>query len=144
MKFRIDYSYIEKMLKDYYEEQYEMDGLFLKLFVREEVGNAHGWFEGDTYFRMSALIIRNRMLKVGIKDNGFIVPAQDREVIDEKEIIDIIKPIFDESLKDQNLKVGYFILEESGVDVHLEEIEKDVILKRKQLSDKDKNKKSIE
>ncbi len=121
-----------------------MDGLFLKLFVREEVGNAHGWFEGDTHFRMSALIIRNRIIKVGIKDNGFIVPAQDREVIDEKEIIDIIKPIFDESLKDQNLKVGYFILEESGVDVHLEEIEKDVILKRKQLLKKDENKKSIE
>ena len=132
MKFRIDYSYIEKMLREYYEDQYVMDGLLLKLFVKEVPDGAHGWFEGDTHFEMSALIIRNRKIKVGIKGQRFIVPAQDNEVIKEKEIIDIIRPIFDESLKDQNLKVDYFILEESGVDVYLKEIEKKMLLKRKQ------------
>ncbi|MBQ4030857.1 MAG: hypothetical protein II625_03790 [Bacilli bacterium] len=131
MKFRIDYSYIEKMLRDYYEKQYVMDGLLLKLFVKEVSDGAHGWFEGDTHFEMSALIIRNRELIVGIKDKRFIVPAQDSEVIKEKEIKDIIRPMFDESLKDQNLKVDYFILEESGVDVYLEEIEKKKILMKR-------------
>ena len=120
MGFRVSYSFIEELLRDYYQEKCLKDNLEFELSVKEVPGNAHGWFEGDTYHQMSITLTKRRSVNFVLKNRNISFPVVTSETITNNEIEDILKRIIDNSLEGEGLCVSYFSLDASGVIVYVE------------------------
>ena len=132
MGFKVSYSFIEELLRDYYQDRCSQENLEFKFSVDEVPGNAHGWFEGDTYHEMKVTLIKRRNVNIALKSKSISFPVETMETISNKEILDILRDIFDESLAKENLKVWYFGLSHDGAYVSLERTEeKKLVLSRK-------------
>jgi len=132
MGFKVSYSFIEELLRDYYQDKCSQENLEFKFSVDEVVGDAHGWFEGDTYQEMSVTLIKRRNVNIALKSKSISFPVETVEIISNKEILDILRVMFDESLANENLKVWFFSLNHDGAYVNLERTEeKKLVLSRK-------------
>ncbi len=123
MGFKVSYSFIEELLRDYYQDKCLHENLDFMFSVDEVAGNAHGWFEGDTYHEMKVTLIKRINVNIALKSKSISFPVETMETISNKEILDILRGMFDESLAKENLKVWYFSLGHDGAYVSVERIE---------------------